>query len=362
MLSWIDVKTLAWWMGILLFVVAVIWTTHFILFYLLRRAARRTETRLVDSLIRNTRRPLLLILLSAGLLLVVRSIPADFGPPESLLDAGVRLLSLLMIASVAWLLIRGVNILEDYLLERYRIDVADNLQARKIHTQLRILKRVIAIIVLVIAISAMLMTFDRVRQLGTSILASAGILGLIAGLAAQRSLGTIFAGLQIAITQPIRIDDVIIVEGEWGRVEEITLTYVVIRIWDLRRLIIPVSYFIEKPFQNWTRVSADILGSVFLYLDYHLPLDVLREEFHRLVEISPQWDKKLAVVQITNSTEKSVEVRFLMSAADAGSVWDLRCYVREKMIQFIQANYPSALPRLRTDITNADTSTTMHES
>jgi small-conductance mechanosensitive channel len=257
-----------------------------------------------------------------------------------------------MIAAVAWLLIRSVNILEDFLSERFRIDVADNLQARKIHTQLRVIKRIVTVIVVIIALGTMLMTFDRVRQLGTSILASAGIVGIIAGLAAQRSLATLFAGMQIAITQPVRIDDVVIVEGEWGRIEEITLTYVVLRIWDLRRLIVPITYFIEKPFQNWTRVSADILGSVFLYLDYEVPLDVIRKEFMRLLEMSDYWDKKVGVVQVTNTSEKAIEVRLLMSAHDAGTAWNLRCQVREKMIQFVQKNYPDSLPQVRAQFKN----------
>jgi small-conductance mechanosensitive channel len=196
----------------------------------------------------------------------------------------------------------------------------------------------------------MLMTFPKVRQLGTTILASAGIIGIVVGMAAQRTIGAFIAGLQIAFTQPIRVDDVVIVENEWGRIEEITLTYVVVKIWDLRRLIVPITYFIEKPFQNWTRVTADILGSVFLYVDYTVPLDAVREELQRLLKESELWDGKVCVLQVTNTSERTLEVRALMSAADASAAWSLRCHVREKLVDFIKTKYPQALPRLRAEL------------
>jgi len=195
----------------------------------------------------------------------------------------------------------------------------------------------------------MLMSFERVRQLGTAIFASAGILGIVIGFAAQRSISTVLAGLQIAITQPFRIDDVVIVEGEWGRIEEITLTYVVVRIWDLRRLVLPITYFLEKPFQNWTRESADLLGTVFLYTDYTIPVQEVREELHRILQESELWDGKVWNLQITNMTEKSVELRALMSAQEASTAWNLRCEVREKLLDFIQSKYPGALPRVRAE-------------
>ena len=181
-------------------------------------------------------------------------------------------------------------------------------------------------------------------------LASAGVAGIVIGFAAQKSLATLLAGFQIALTQPIRIDDVVIVEGEWGRIEEITLTYVVVRIWDLRRLIVPITYFIEQPFQNWTRVSADILGTVFLYVDYNVPVDAVRKELTRLLEASPLWDRKVNVLQVTDSKEGTVELRALASASDAGRAFDLRCDVREKLVAFIQQNYPESLPRLRASL------------
>lgn len=205
-------------------------------------------------------------------------------------------------------------------------------------------------IIVMLAVAAMLMTFEGIEQLGKGLLASAGIAGVVIGFAAQRTLGTFVAGMQIAFTQPIRVDDVVIVEGEWGRIEEITLTYVVVKIWDLRRLILPINYFIEKPFQNWTRVSADILGTVFLYVDYTVPLEAIRQELTRLLKDHKLWDGKVNVVQVTNATERTVEVRLLVSAKDAGSAWDLRCDLREKMIDFLQREYPDALPRIRAEL------------
>lgn len=208
----------------------------------------------------------------------------------------------------------------------------------------------------------MLMTFDKVRQLGTSILASAGIIGIIVGLAAQRTIATLLAGLQIAITQPIRVDDVVIVENEWGRIEEITFTYVVVRIWDLRRLILPITYFIEKPFQNWTRVTADILGTVFIYVDYTVPVQAIREELHRILKSTDLWDGKAWGLQVTNATERTVELRALMTAPDASAAWDLRCEVREKILEFVQKKYPDGLPKVRAEIRESEKSKVLPSS
>jgi small-conductance mechanosensitive channel len=195
----------------------------------------------------------------------------------------------------------------------------------------------------------MLMVFDSVRQFGASILASAGIAGIVVGFAAQKSIATLLAGFQIALTQPIRVDDVVIVENEWGRIEDITLTYVVVRIWDLRRLVVPITYFIEQPFQNWTRSSADILGTVFLHVDYSMPLDALRAELTRILTASPYWDGKVNVLQVTEAREQTLQIRALASAADASLAWDLRCEIRERLVSFVQRNYPESLPRLRFD-------------
>jgi small-conductance mechanosensitive channel len=210
-----------------------------------------------------------------------------------------------------------------------------------------VLKKVAQTVIAIFALASMLMVFESVRQFGASILASAGIAGIVVGLAAQRSIATLLAGFQIALTQPIRVDDVVIVENEWGRIEDITLTYVVVRVWDLRRLIVPITYFIEQPFQNWTRASAEILGTVFLHVDYSVPVDALRDELTRILRASPLWDGNVNVLQVTGAKEHTLEVRALASAADASKAWDLRCDVREKLVRFVQERYPDSLPKLR---------------
>jgi len=194
------------------------------------------------------------------------------------------------------------------------------------------------------------MSFAKVRHIGVSILASAGIVGIVIGFAAQKTLGNFIAGIQIAIAQPIRLDDVVIIEDEWGWIEEITLTFVVVRIWDLRRLVVPISYFLEKPFQNWTRTAADLLGTVFIYTDYTVPVEEIRNELTHILENSPRWDKKVNALQVTNATEKTVELRALMSAADSSIMWDLRCEVREKLLEFLQQRFPECLPRIRIEM------------
>jgi small-conductance mechanosensitive channel len=218
------------------------------------------------------------------------------------------------------------------------------------HTQIRFIKRLIITLVVIIAGASMLLMFDNVRQLGTSILASAGIVGIVVGLAAQRSIANILVGMQIALTQPIRLDDVVIIENEWGRIEEITMTYVVVKLWDSRRLIVPSTYFTEKTFQNWTRVSSELLGTVFLYLDYTVPVDAIRQELQKILKASTLWDGKVGQVQVTNTSAQAMELRLLLSANDASLAWDLRCEVREKMIAFVQLNFPDSLPKIRGEL------------
>ncbi len=258
-----------------------------------------------------------------------------------------------MISSIAWFIIKLTAVLENLILSKYEVDEKDNLQARKIYTQVRIIRKILVVIIIIVALSAILMSFKQFRQLGTGILASAGLAGIIIGFAAQRTLSNLLAGIQIAITQPIRIDDVVIVENEWGKIEEITLTYVVVKIWDLRRLILPISYFIEKPFQNWTRVSADLLGTVYLYVDYSVPVEEIRKELHHILQ-NAQWDGLVWGLQVTDTTDKTMQLRALMSAPDASSAWNLRCEVREKLVEFIQQKYPNALPKLRAEIQEND--------
>ncbi len=255
--------------------------------------------------------------------------------------------AVLFIAAIAWGVIAFIRMGKLKMLAKYDISQADNLQSRKLYTQYNILEKILVFIIIIIAIGFTLMLFEGVRNIGVSLFASAGIAGLIIGLAAQKALGTILAGFQIAITQPIRLDDVVIVENEWGWIEEINLTYVVVRIWDKRRLVVPSTYFLERPFQNWTRTSADILGTVFIYTDYTIPIEAIRKELTRLLESSPNWDKQVNVLQVTDAKEHTLEVRALMSAESSPKAWDLRVYIREKLIEFIQKEYPQCLPKTR---------------
>ena len=258
-----------------------------------------------------------------------------------------NMLGILAIASAGWFLTRVVHAARESFLSLYDIGKADNLKARRIYTQVRVIENIVVFVIIFLTIAFILMSFDKVRQIGAGLLASAGVLGIVLGFAAQKTLGNFIAGIQIAFAQPIRIDDVVIVENEWGWIEEITLTYVVVRIWDLRRLVMPISYFVEKPFQNWTRISANILGTVFLYTDYTVPVKKVREELTRILEGSPLWDKNVNVLQVTDAREHTVELRALMSAKDSPTAWDLRCEVREKLLTFIQKNLPSSLPKTR---------------
>ncbi len=262
--------------------------------------------------------------------------------------AGIRHINgLLVIACATWLAMRAIRGLAMGIIARHPADVEDNLQARRITTQARVLARTAMTGVFMAGLSLMLMTFPGARQVGASLLASAGVVGLVAGIAARPVFSNLIAGLQIALAQPIRIDDVLIVEGEWGRVEEITGTYVVLRIWDERRLIIPLQWFIEHPFQNWTRNSSEILGTVFLHADYRLPLEPLRAELDRVLETAPEWDRRVKVLQLTDVTERTIQIRVLVSARSSGLAFDLRCRVREALVSFIQREYPDCLPQLR---------------
>jgi small-conductance mechanosensitive channel len=258
-----------------------------------------------------------------------------------------KTVGILLTLAFAYVLIGVVKVFEDYAYHTFDINKADNLRERKIRTQLQFIRQLAIGLIIILAACIILLSFNNLRKLGASLLAGVGVGGIIIGFAAQKSLSNLLAGFQIAFTQPLRIDDVLVVEGEWGRVEEITLTYVVLNIWDQRRLILPINYFIEKPFQNWTRNTADILGTVFLYLDYTVPLEPMRKEFNRLLDANPLWDRRVGVMQITNASERTIEVRALMSASSSGNAFDLRCDVREGLIKFVQANFPDSLPLVR---------------
>lgn len=259
-----------------------------------------------------------------------------------------------LLGATTYFLIRVLYGAEDLITERLGLEERDNLQARTRFTQLRVLRRVLVAFLAFTAMIVVLLFVPGFRQIGAGLLASAGIAGLVIGVAAQRALGNLLAGFQIAVTQPIRLDDVVVVEGEWGRIEEITLTYVVVHIWDERRLILPISYFLEHPFTNWTHQSADILGTVYMYTDYRAPIDELRKELDRILAASTHWDGRASGLVVTDSKESTLELRALMSARDGGEAWNLRCEVREGLIRFLQQHYPEALPRVRAEIFGRD--------
>jgi small-conductance mechanosensitive channel len=258
-----------------------------------------------------------------------------------------RLLGLATICLLGWTALTALHIGADLYLRRFRLDVEDNLLARKHITQVRVLERVVDVLIVLITIGFALMTFDAVRQYGVTLFASAGVAGIVAGLAARPVLSNFLAGVQLAVAQPIRIDDAIIVENESGNVEEITFSYVVVRLWDLRRMVVPLSYFIEKPFQNWTRTGGELIGTVFLYVDHTAPVDAIRKKLTEIVTQSKLWNGKVVNLQVSDCRETTIELRALMSANSGSAAWDLRCEVREKLIDFLQREYPSALPRRR---------------
>jgi small-conductance mechanosensitive channel len=262
-------------------------------------------------------------------------------------------LVLVLIGAVAWLVAALLLVSEDTALARFRTDVPDNRHARRIRTQVVMLRRVTIAVIVVLAVGVMLMTFPGVRGIGASVLASAGVAGVIAGLAAQSVLGNVFAGIQLAFSDAVRLDDVVVVEGEWGRIEELTLSYVVVQIWDDRRLILPTSYFTSQPFQNWTRTQSAVLGTAELEVDWSVPVQAMREELRRLVEGTELWDGRVCVLQVTDATGGLVRLRALVSAADAGSLWDLRCLVREHLVGWVRDERPTALPRLRAEVGDA---------
>jgi small-conductance mechanosensitive channel len=319
---------------------------HAVLYTLAGRVARRTAAVVDDALVRRSRGPARIALPLFAVILVVPVLPL----PAAAEDALRHFLALVMIGVLAWGVIALAEIVADVVAAKYPTDVADNLRARRIQTQLQLLRRVTGVVVSVVAVSVGLMTFPSVRHLGVSLFASAGVAGIVIGMAARPTIANLLAGIQIALTEPIRIDDVVIVNGEWGWIEEIGTTFVVVRIWDLRRLVVPLSHFIEQPFQNWTRVTADLLGTVFVYTDYRVNVERVRQELHRILEASGMWDGKVWGLQVTDAKERTVELRALMSAPDSSVAWDLRCLVREKLLEFLQREFPESLPVTRAEI------------
>ncbi|MGR8918119.1 MAG: mechanosensitive ion channel family protein [Gammaproteobacteria bacterium] len=339
----IDWTAAAYGAGVLAAAVAAAIVAHWLTFRLLAIATRRNAWFGDDAVVAALRAPLRLLfpLLAVGALLpLAPGLDAAGGMLRHATGVGV-------IAALTWLAVALVDAGARIVTRRHDVSQADNLEARRVHTQILVLERTLAVVIVALGLAAALMTFPRVREIGQSLLVSAGVAGLAIGLAARPVLENLIAGLQLAFTQPIRVDDVVIVEGEWGRIEEITATYVVVAIWDERRLVVPFSRFISEPFQNWTRRSADILGTVFLHADYTVPVDAVREELERLCAEHPLWDGRVCVLQVTNANDRTVELRALVSASDSGRAWDLRVDLRERLIAFLQRDYPECLPRTR---------------
>lgn len=331
--------------GILLVAAVLGMVARLAIFKLLELYNRRQNPVLFTSLHRHMNSPLGLFI---PLLFVSIVLPLLPYPPK-LLEGLRRVIEILNIVAFAWILVKLTDVARDLVRHKYAIEKDDNIRERKLITQLQFLRKVTVVLIIFVAVSLILLSFEPVRKLGTGLLTSAGVAGIVVGFAAQTSIANLLAGLQIAFTQPIRLDDVLVVEKEFGRVEEITLTYVVLRIWDNRRLILPLNYFIQNPFQNWTRTNSEVLATVYFYADYTLPIEPLRKEFDRLLQQTQLWDQKVSVLQVTDSKERTMELRALMSASSSGIAWDLRCYIREGLIGFIQQKYPQCLPKTRSE-------------
>lgn len=321
------------------------WLVKVVFFLMLRAYERRTGSRLARSVRRRMGRALTFFVpvLLLSVLLPLASLPT------MLFEVLRRTVEISLIITFAWVLMRGVEVVEDLVLDHYRLTPETNLEARKLLTQLQFVEKIVVSLIFFVALALVLMSFATVRRIGAGLLTSAGIASVIVGFAAQRSLGNLLAGFQIAFTQPIRIDDVLVVEGEYGRVEEITFTNVVLRLWDERRLVLPLTYFIEKPFQNWTRTGSELTGTVYLQLDYSAPVEALRAELQRLLAASPHWDQRTSALQVTDVKERTLELRILVSAIDAPTTFNLRCEMREKLIAFVWQHYPECLPRVRVE-------------
>ena len=293
---------------------------------------------------------LALVLLALNIAVVVAPIEATLG----LVLSGV--LRLCFIGLVGWMVLAAINIAADFYLQRFNIESEDNLLARKQVTQVRVLKGVVNTLIVVVTLAVALMSFEAVRQFGVSLFASAGVAGLVVGLAARPVLANLIAGVQLAITQPIRLEDTVVIENEMGFIEEITSTYVVVRLWDWRRLVVPLSYFMEKPFQNWTRETGALIGTVMIAADYTVPLEAVRAKLDEIVKASPLWDGRVLKLQVWEANAEGLQLRVLASARTASAVSDLRCEVREKLIAFLAREYPQALPHARQQTVPATTS------
>ncbi|MFC7705151.1 mechanosensitive ion channel family protein [Plastorhodobacter daqingensis] len=318
---------------------------HWLIVKLVRRLSQRSDSFLTRAL-RRTRGPTRLAFVVLAMVIVAPTLSLE--PFWSLMFQ--RTATMLLILTIGWIFSVVTSLAAERVNSRYRLDVEDNLRARQHVTQVRVLHRTVQTLIVLFTVGAMLLTFESVQRYGVSLLASAGAAGLVVGLAARPVFANLIAGVQIALTQPIRIDDVVIVEDEWGWIEEIRATYVTIRLWDWRRLVVPLSYFIEQPFQNWTRDSASIIGVVMWHVDYTMPIDRFRERATEIIKASSLWDGNVVNVQVVDVSERTIQVRGLMSARTSPIAWDLRCEVREKVLAWIQAEYPQCLPRHRAEI------------
>lgn len=320
---------------------------HALVYGVLHRIRRRAPEKLpLDGhLISQTDRAMRWTLLAIATQVAFAYLPGLVVPGAHAVLSAVLYIGLVL--AVAWLAIETVSAVRHALSYRLDLEKDDNLSERRLLTQVGLVQRLLNVGILLIALAMILLHFEAFRQFGTGILASAGVAGIVLGFAAQRVLGNLFAGIQIAVTQPIRVDDVVVVEGEWARVEEITLTYVVLRIWDMRRLVLPISYFIETPFQNWTRQSAQVIGTAYVRTDYSVPVEDVRAEIGRIVESSPYYDGTVWRLHVTDLGERGVEMRALMTAANADHAWELRCEVRERLLAWLREHHPEALPRTR---------------
>lgn len=314
-----------------------------LLFLVANRWARMTSTPVDNLVVKRLADPLRWLLPLFAVELAFTAV--ELG--DAAREAVRQVLVVLTILNIGWLLFRVVLVAEDIISTRLVVNGAVRADARGNYTQLQSFRNIAGFLIALVSVGLSLLSFAGVRELGTSVLASAGVVGIVVGFAAQKSLATLVSGLVLAIAQPIRIGDVIVVEGQQGTVEEITLSYVVVRLADLRRLVLPVGQFLEKPFENWSRVSPEMLGNVLLYLDYTLPVEDLRLELKRLLDASPRWNKRSWSLEVVDATDRALVVRAQMSADDPPTTWDLRCEIREKLIAFVRAQHPGALPRAR---------------
>jgi small-conductance mechanosensitive channel len=337
---------------VLVFIVLFIAMTMILNFVLKRWSLRARKSRILvdDFIIRIIRGSAIWVIFA----LLLHIFSAYLKEDDRTFTLFEQISRILLILTIGWLIIQIVRALFHFWQKKFDIQHPDNLEARKRLTQISMIERIAVITIAFIFVSIALMTIDSVRQLGVSLLASAGIAGIIIGFAAQRSFGQVFSGIQIAFTQPIRLDDVVVIEGEWGRIEEINITYAVVKIWDERRLIVPIDYFLNNPIQNWTRNSSNILGTAMLYVSYDLPVEPLRQELARLVTDNPHWDGRVQNIQVTDSREWYKELRVLVSSSNSSSNWELRVEVREKLIDFINTNYPGSFAKIHGDAPTSD--------